>query len=42
MRNQLLEPLKYYEQSGKSEQEQNARAYFERLLEKSKVDVEEN
>ena len=42
MRNQLLEPLKYYEQSGKSEQEQNARAYFERLLEKSKVDVAEN
>ena len=42
MRNQILEPLKYYERSGKNEHEANAIAYFDELLEKSKVNVEEN
>ena len=42
MNERLLEPLKYYEKMGKREHEQNVTAYFDDLLKKSKVNVEEN
>lgn len=42
MNERLLEPLKYYEKTGKREHEQNVTAYFDDLLQKSKVNVEEN
>ena len=38
----LLEPLKYYESAGKTTHEQNVKAYFDDLLEKSGVDVVKN
>ena len=38
----LLEPLKYYEKVGKEEHKQNTEEYFEKLLQESGVDVEQN
>ena len=38
----LLEPLKYYEAQGKQQHHDNAMAYFDELVERSGMDVEEN
>ena len=42
MENLLLEPLKYYDNTAKSLHENNAKEFFEDLVKKSGVDVEEN
>ena len=42
MRNKILEPLKFYEQTGKIEHDKNAREYFDSLVLASKINVEEN
>ncbi len=42
MDERLLEPLKYYEQQGAREHEENVTAYFEELVKRSQVNVEEN
>ena len=42
MREQLYEPLKYYETEGKEKHAANVEAYFEELKKRSGVDVEQN
>lgn len=42
MRNQILEPLKFYDTTAKIENERIAQEYFDRLLRESKVDVAAN
>ena len=42
MNERLLEPLKYYEKTGKREHEDNVTAYFDDLVAKSQINVEEN
>ncbi len=42
MENLLLEPLKFYENTAKTLQETNAKEYFDDLVKKSGVDVEQN
>ena len=42
MYEQLLEPLKYYNDVGKKQHEENTKEYFEALFNKSGVDAEEN
>lgn len=42
MREQLYEPLKYYEAEGKERHAANVEAYFEELKKRSGVDVEQN
>ena len=42
MNEKLLEPLKYYEGTGRAEHESNATEYFDKLLADSRVDVEQN
>ena len=42
MQNLILEPLKYYVQHAKGSHEKNIDEYFSSLIEKSKIDVQEN
>ena len=42
MEKQLLEPLKFYEQQGKKAHEENVTAFYDELVKKSGVNVEEN
>ncbi len=42
MNQRLLEPLKYYETEGKATHEKNVNEYFDKLLDKSGVNAEEN
>ncbi|MBE5737022.1 MAG: hypothetical protein E7348_01325 [Clostridiales bacterium] len=42
MQNLILEPLKYYVQHAKGSHERNIDEYFTSLVEKSKIDVQEN
>lgn len=42
MNEKLLEPLKYYENEGKATHERNTNEYFDRLVSKSGINVEEN
>lgn len=42
MDDRLIEPLKYYEDQGRSEHESNVKDYFNSLIESSGVNIEEN
>ena len=42
MNNLMLEPLKFYEQVGKSTHEQNANEFFDKIVKDSKIDLAEN
>ncbi len=42
MRNKILEPLKFYERTGRIEHDKNAREYFDKLVSESKINVEKN
>ena len=42
MNERLLEPLKYYEIEGKATHEKNVNEYFDDLVTKSGINVEEN
>ena len=42
MNDLLLEPVKYYDQAGRAEHQQNAEDFFEDLLKKSGVDADQN
>ena len=41
MENLLLEPLKYYNSTAKALHESNAKDYFDELVKKSNVDIEQ-
>jgi mRNA-degrading endonuclease HigB of HigAB toxin-antitoxin module len=42
MEKRLLEPLKYYEQTARQAHEENLKSYFDELVVKSGIDVQEN
>ena len=42
MENQILEPLKYYQQTAKVQHENNIDKYFNKLVNESKINAEEN
>lgn len=42
MENLILEPLKYYKNVAKSQHEKNINEFFNQLVDKSKIDVQEN
>lgn len=42
MENQILEPLKYYQQTAKVQHENNIDEYFNKLVNESKINAEEN
>ena len=42
MENLMLEPLKFYDNTAKNQHESNAKDYFENLVKKSGVDIEQN